>query len=239
MAPLKIGIAPISIFAGLYAFVAVGFTILVGIISPIPLQTPELYGGYGFSALQNALCMLPWSHVFKYQSNSVLVSFTGWAGIIAAQLLGYLLGDRIPLWASHRGGGIWHPEYRLWNMLIPGLFCKFESRILIQYSRTFLIKEAEWKPCRSHWSRTLRRKPSISSSLHGASPRFLHPELCLYNGRPSLPELFDWMLHPLFQRSSYNLQLLPASVLHWTRLFRFPLGSRCRRRMDLWNGCFL
>ena len=59
VAPLKIGIAPISIFAGLYAFVAVGFTILVGIISPIPLQTPELYGGYGFSALQNALCTPP------------------------------------------------------------------------------------------------------------------------------------------------------------------------------------
>lgn len=69
VAPLKIGIAPISIFAGLYAFVAVGFTILVGIISPIPLQTPELYGGYGFSALQNALCTPPWACLFEYQSD--------------------------------------------------------------------------------------------------------------------------------------------------------------------------
>jgi len=65
----------------------------------------------------------------------ILVSFTGWAGIIAAQLLGYLLGDRIPLWASRWGGGIWHPEYRLWNMMIPGLLCKFVSSVLIKYSQ--------------------------------------------------------------------------------------------------------
>lgn len=33
-----------------------------------------------------------------------------------------MLGDRIPLWASrHLGRGVWHPEYRLYNILLPGL----------------------------------------------------------------------------------------------------------------------
>ena len=32
------------------------------------------------------------------------------------------MGDRIPLWASrHLGKGVWHTEYRLWNMLLPAI----------------------------------------------------------------------------------------------------------------------
>ncbi|KAI9812641.1 MAG: hypothetical protein M1827_004630 [Pycnora praestabilis] len=104
VAPIVIGIAPITILAGLYAFVAFGFTILLNLINTIILQTPKVAGGYGFSPLGNAL-----------------FQFTAWTGVIAAQLAGWALGDRLPLWASRRRGGIWHPEYRLYNMLLPAL----------------------------------------------------------------------------------------------------------------------
>ena len=53
-----IGITPITIFAGLYTFVAFGFTIMVNVVNTIVLQTPKHAGGYGFSPKQNALCML-------------------------------------------------------------------------------------------------------------------------------------------------------------------------------------
>ena len=42
--------------------------------------------------------------------------------LIVAEIFGILASDRIPLWASRRlSKGIWHPEYRLWNLLLPGL----------------------------------------------------------------------------------------------------------------------
>ncbi|KAI9877446.1 MAG: hypothetical protein M1830_003868 [Pleopsidium flavum] len=105
IAPFMIGIAPITILAGLYAFVAFGFTILLNLVNTIILQTPKKAGGYSFSPLQNAL-----------------FQFTAWAGVVVAQLAGWALGDRIPLWASRRGNGTWQPEYRLWNMFLPALF---------------------------------------------------------------------------------------------------------------------
>ncbi|TVY85567.1 putative MFS-type transporter [Lachnellula suecica] len=103
--PFLIGTAPITILAGLYAFVAFGFTIMINIVTTIILQTPSEFGGYGFSPLQNAL-----------------FSFAAWMGVIFAQVVGYFLGDRIPLWASRRKGDIWQPEYRLWNMIFPAVF---------------------------------------------------------------------------------------------------------------------
>ena len=54
--PLTIALTPITIIAGLYAFVAFGFLILVNVLLSIFLQTPELAGGYGFSPFQNAAC---------------------------------------------------------------------------------------------------------------------------------------------------------------------------------------
>ncbi|OBU00269.1 hypothetical protein VE01_01423 [Pseudogymnoascus verrucosus] len=44
---------------------------------------------------------------------------TAWAGIISAQLCGYLSNNRIPLAVACRSRGIWRPEYRLANTLIP------------------------------------------------------------------------------------------------------------------------
>ena len=42
--------------------------------------------------------------------------------LIIAETFGIFASDRIPLWASRRlSKGIWHPEYRLWNLVLPGL----------------------------------------------------------------------------------------------------------------------
>ena len=43
-------------------------------------------------------------------------------GIIIAQVVGWSVGDAIPLWVSRRfGHGIWRPEYRLWNIVLPSV----------------------------------------------------------------------------------------------------------------------
>ena len=42
--------------------------------------------------------------------------------LIAAEIFGIFASDRIPLWASRRlTKGVWYPEYRLWNLVVPGL----------------------------------------------------------------------------------------------------------------------
>ena len=43
-------------------------------------------------------------------------------GIIVAQIVGWSVGDTLTLWASLRlGHGIWRPEYRLWNIILPSI----------------------------------------------------------------------------------------------------------------------
>jgi uncharacterized membrane protein len=69
----------------------------------IYLMPPISAGGYGFSALQLAF-----------------FTMTAWVGIICAQFHGYLFNDRLPLAVAARMGGIWRPEYRLANTLLPG-----------------------------------------------------------------------------------------------------------------------
>lgn len=69
----------------------------------IYLTPPVSAGGYGFSALQLAF-----------------FTMTAWAGIIAAQVYGYLSNDRIPLAVARRACGLWRPEFRLANTLLPG-----------------------------------------------------------------------------------------------------------------------
>ena len=40
--------------------------------------------------------------------------------LIIAETFGIFASDRIPLWASRRfTKGIWYPEYRLWNLILP------------------------------------------------------------------------------------------------------------------------
>ena len=91
-----------------------GFLIGVGITSSIFLQTPEKDGGYGFSPLQNAACQ---SFVWMCLLKDVLVNTSWWFGLIATQLCGYFLNDRIPLRIARRRGK-WYSEFRLYNIFI-------------------------------------------------------------------------------------------------------------------------
>ena len=51
-----------------------------------------------------------------------LVTLTTWMSLIIAETFGIFASDRIPLWASRRlTKGIWYPENRLWNLILPGL----------------------------------------------------------------------------------------------------------------------
>lgn len=95
--------APITLLIGTFVFVALGLPIMQASTLAIYLMPPISAGGYGFSALQLAF-----------------FTMTAWVGIITAQLYGYLSNDRIPLAVARRVGGIWRPEYRLANQLLPG-----------------------------------------------------------------------------------------------------------------------
>ena len=111
-------LSPIIAIAGLYTFVAFGFTILLAVVSAIYLQTPTFNGGYGFTAYQNAACKNFLCQSQRYGNTDVpLVTFVSWITVVAAQLISVLMSDQLPLWAAKRyNKGIWCPEYRVWNM---------------------------------------------------------------------------------------------------------------------------
>lgn len=75
---------------------------MVNTLLTIFLQEPVKKGGYGFTPQQNAA-----------------FAFCLWFGIIAAQIYGHYLNDRIPLWLTRRYGGVWKPEYRLHTLWLP------------------------------------------------------------------------------------------------------------------------
>ncbi|KFY17165.1 hypothetical protein V492_00843 [Pseudogymnoascus sp. VKM F-4246] len=102
--PLQITITPITLLVGTFVFVALGLPIMQASTLAIYLMPPISAGGYGFSAIQLAF-----------------FTMTAWAGIISAQLYGYLSNDRIPLAVARRVSGTWRPEYRLANTLLPGI----------------------------------------------------------------------------------------------------------------------
>ena len=52
-----------------------------------------------------------------------IVTFVLWFGAIVAELHGWLLSDRLPLWICERKGGVWNPEYRLHSTWIPLFIC--------------------------------------------------------------------------------------------------------------------
>ncbi|MCJ1260092.1 hypothetical protein MMC24_007932 [Lignoscripta atroalba] len=99
--PFRIGLSPVALIPGIFVILIYGFAIGLGIEASIFLQTPEARGGYGFTPLRNAL-----------------FNFSYWSGLILCQICGALLNDRLPLWISRRNGGTWHPEYRLYNILL-------------------------------------------------------------------------------------------------------------------------
>ena len=51
----------------------------------------------------------------------VLVSISGWIGILAAFIYTQLVSDRVPIWICRKHDGIWKNEYRLQCMWFPSL----------------------------------------------------------------------------------------------------------------------
>ncbi|KAL8866701.1 MAG: hypothetical protein Q9174_006143, partial [Haloplaca sp. 1 TL-2023] len=98
--PILIGLSPVTILTGIFVIPINGFLIGIGITSTIFLQEPVEEGGYAFSPSQNAAFNTSW-----------------WFGLMATQLCGYFLSDRVPLRIARRHGD-WHPEYRLYNIFL-------------------------------------------------------------------------------------------------------------------------
>lgn len=94
-------ICPITLLAGTFLLIAFGWAVAVTTLLSVFLQTPVLKGGYGFSPLQVS-CF----------------TFAQWIAILAAEVYGMLVNDRIPLWFCHRfRSGVWTPETRLYPLL--------------------------------------------------------------------------------------------------------------------------
>ena len=142
-APFIIAISPVIVIVGLYSFVTFGFSVMINLLLTVFLQTPEAEGGYGFSPLQNAACMYFNLLPNGESSSRRIVTFNAWLGIIIAQVVGWSIGDAIPLSVSRRfGHGVWRPEYRLWNIIIPGIVSPIGLGIFgaaLQYHLHFMI----------------------------------------------------------------------------------------------------
>lgn len=48
-------------------------------------------------------------------------TMTARIGMITAQVYGFFLNDKTPLWVARRSGGTWHTEYRLANTVFPSI----------------------------------------------------------------------------------------------------------------------
>lgn len=101
-----IGLQPITLLAGFFIMLVFCWSTAVLNNLSVYLQLPPIAGGYGFTPQQNAY-----------------FSFVNWISTAVAQLYGFLLNDRIPLWRCRKSGGIWRPEFRLYPLLIvPMIF---------------------------------------------------------------------------------------------------------------------
>lgn len=100
--PFKIAICPVAVLTGTAMTIYFGFVIAVLTVEAVILQEPVASGGYGFSPSRNAA-----------------FNFSQWVGIAASVAYGHFVNDRLPLWLCSRRGGQWHPEYRLYPLILP------------------------------------------------------------------------------------------------------------------------
>ncbi|KAI1859328.1 hypothetical protein JX265_010331 [Neoarthrinium moseri] len=86
--PLKVSISPVLLLCAGFDAITFGFWVALNSLTPVWLQTPVKFGGYGFSVLDNA-------------------AFTTvhWMTLLLSQLYGHLLADWLPLWLCARNGG--------------------------------------------------------------------------------------------------------------------------------------
>lgn len=70
------------------------------------------------------------------------VLFSLWVGVLAAQVYGSLLNDRIPHSIWRRKGGPWQPEYRLHTLWFPALIMPIGCGIFgaaLQYHLHYMV----------------------------------------------------------------------------------------------------
>ncbi|KAL2014532.1 hypothetical protein VTN00DRAFT_2057 [Thermoascus crustaceus] len=104
LAQFLVGVSPVGLLAGLYTFGFFGWFVAINTLLTVFLQEPTGRDGYGFTPQQNAA-----------------FTFALWFGLIAAQIWGFLVNDRIPLMVSRWRGGTWKPEYRLHSLWVPSV----------------------------------------------------------------------------------------------------------------------
>lgn len=94
--PFKIALAPVILLIAGFDAISFGFYVALNALTPVWLQKPLKFGGYGFTVTENAA-----------------FTFVHWIGVIFGLFYGQLVSDRIPLWLAARKSGTWKPEYRL------------------------------------------------------------------------------------------------------------------------------
>ena len=97
-----ISVCPVTVLAGGFLSIAFGFTVGTSIVLSIFLESPKSQGGYNFTPSQYA----------AFNINT-------WISCVAAQIFGYFMNDRLPVWIANRREGIWEPEYRLYSLWVP------------------------------------------------------------------------------------------------------------------------
>ncbi|RAL08486.1 polyamine transporter [Aspergillus homomorphus CBS 101889] len=104
--PFRIGLSPVGMMIGLFQFASFGWFVATHSLITVWLEKPVAVGGRGFTPQRNALFI-----------------FSLWAGLLTAEMWGYLFNDRIALWVCRtRANGVWTPECRLHTLWIPSLF---------------------------------------------------------------------------------------------------------------------
>ncbi|PYI35381.1 polyamine transporter [Aspergillus indologenus CBS 114.80] len=103
--PFRIGLSPIGLMIGLFQFASFGWFVATHSLITVWLEKPVTVGGWGFTPQRNAFFI-----------------FSLWAGLLTAELWGYLCNDHIALWVCRtRNKGVWKPECRLHTLWIPSL----------------------------------------------------------------------------------------------------------------------
>jgi len=77
-----------------------------------------MFGGLGHDLEWNSFCEPKTQFLLNRRKDS----FCSWVALASAQLYGFFVNDRLPLWLCKRRGGTWKPEYPLHSMWIPAFF---------------------------------------------------------------------------------------------------------------------
>lgn len=103
--PLLVTFSPIMVLGGFVVTVTMGWVLAIQTFIAIYLMTPEIAGGYSFTAKNVATFM-----------------FCNWIGVLCSQVYAGVVYDRLPLIICKRFyKGVWHPELRLhaiWPIMV-------------------------------------------------------------------------------------------------------------------------